>query len=213
MKQRRQIANGQEQILQFERRFDFAYTLARINWDYFITLTFKNPVPRPPIAYGMAWRFCREASAISDTPYKNLLLALRGEEGEKNGRFHFHLLIAGTNTRNRITLQHQLEHAWRVVSGNAISDVRQYNRSLGGAEYVAKCLGANDYEIGKYSLANTVTLSHSVVSLIRAMDAKGDRRHSEHIRKDKQVAIPLGLAGAHQGISICDETVSLRSLG
>ena len=40
----------------------------------------------------------------------------------------------------------------------------------------AKCLGANAYELDKYSFANTVTLSASVIRLIAGIDASGDRR-------------------------------------
>jgi hypothetical protein len=55
-------------------------------------------------------------------------------------------------------------------------DVRQYDRALAGADYVCKCLGANAYELNKYSFANTVTLSASVIRLIAGIDASGDRR-------------------------------------
>ena len=74
-----------------------------------------------------------------------------------------------------------------MISGNAIPQVRPYDRTLAGADYVCKCLGANRYELGKYNLADEVTLSHSVLAVIRAMDAKGDRRRDELTRKNGQV--------------------------
>ena len=61
-------------------------------------------------------------------------------------------------------------------TGGARVEVRQYDRALAGAEYVCKCLGANQYELNKYSFANTVTLSASVIRLITAIDASGERR-------------------------------------
>jgi hypothetical protein len=200
---------SQDKILSAERRMDFAHTLAKIEWDIFTTLTFQNPVPRPQIAYGMAFQWLRCVGEICAVPYGHLLIALRGEQGEKNGRFHFHCLVGGTTTRNKITLSHQLEHRWRVVSGNAISQVRPYDSSLAGTTYISKCLGANEYEVSKYTLANQVTLSHSVLSVIRGMDAKGERRHSEHIRKNRQVIKAKGLyAQPHPSVSsLDDETV------
>ena len=142
---------------------DFGFSLARIQWDFFATPTFKGTVPRPNIAYGMAFRWLQEVTKVCGVPYKRLLIALRGEEGEMNGRFHFHCLVGGTATRNYHTLQHQAEHLWKIQTGGARVDVRQYDRALAGAEYVCKCLGANAYELNKYSFANTVTLSASVM--------------------------------------------------
>jgi hypothetical protein len=52
--------------------------------------------------------------------------------------------------------------------------------SLAGAEYVCKCLGANQYELNKYSFANSVTLSASIVRLIMAIDASGERLGGTH---------------------------------
>lgn len=163
-------------IWQSEVGTDFGISLARVRWDYFATPTFKGQVPKPRIAYGMIYRCLQEAAKICDVPYNRLLIALRGELGELNGRFHFHCLVGGTATRNYHTLQFRLVGLWKLISGNARVDVRQYDRSQAGAEYVAKCLGANAYELNKYSFANTVTLSASVIRLIASLDARGERR-------------------------------------
>ena len=112
----------------------------------------------------------QELAKVCGVPYKRLLIALRGEEGELNGRFHFHCLVGGTATRNYHTLQHQAEWLWKLQTGGARVDVRQYDRSLAGAEYVCKCLGANAYELNKYSFANTVTLSASVTDTVFMRD-------------------------------------------
>ena len=90
----------------------------------------------------------------------------------------------GTAARNYHTLQCQMEHQWKIQSGGAHVDVRQYHSALAGAEYICKCLGANQYELNKYSFANTVTLFASVIRLIAAIDASGDRRcGAGHIKK------------------------------
>ncbi|MDB6056298.1 MAG: hypothetical protein JWO95_142 [Verrucomicrobiales bacterium] len=163
-------------IRKSETATDFGLSLARIQWDVFATPTFKGTVPKPSIAYGMAYRWLQETAKVCGVPYNRLLIALRGEVDEANGRFHFHCLVGGTNSRNYHTLQHQMEHLWKIQTGGARVDVRQYFSALAGAEYVCKCLGANRYELDKYSFANTVTLSASVIRLIAGIDASGDRR-------------------------------------
>ncbi len=165
-----------EPIRKSEVSTDFGLSLARIQWDAFATLTFAGTVPRANMAYGLAFRWLQDTANICRVPYKRLLIALRGEEGEFKGRFHFHCLVGGTATRNYHSLTHQMEHLWKISTGGARVEVRQYDRSLAGAGYVCKCLGANQYELNKYSFANSVTLSASVVRLITAIDASGERR-------------------------------------
>ena len=143
---------------------------------FFCNSDLRGQCPETSNCVWLAFRWLQELAKVCGVPYKRLLIALRGEEGEKNGRFHFHCLVGGTATRNYHTLQHQAEHLWKIQTGGARVDVRQYDRSLAGADYVAKCLGANAYELNKYSFANTVTLSASVIRLIAGIDASGDRR-------------------------------------
>jgi hypothetical protein len=165
-----------EPIRRSEVATDFGISLARIQWDIFASPSFKGTVPRPNICYGLAYRWLQELAKTCGVPYKRLLIALRGEVGEKFGRFHLHCLVGGTATRNYHTLCHRAEWLWKIQTRGARVDVRQYDRSQAGAEYVAKCLGANAYELNKYSFANTVTLSSSVIRLIAGIDESGERR-------------------------------------
>ena len=165
-----------EPIRKSEIATDFGISLARIQLDFFATPTFAGNVPKPNVAYGLAWRWLQELAKKCGVPYNRLLIALRGEVGEMNGRFHFHCLVGETTARNYHTLEHQAEWLWKHQCHGARADVRQYDRSLAGADYVSKCLGANAYELNKYSFANTVTLSASVIRLIAGIDASGDRR-------------------------------------
>jgi len=107
-------------------------------------------------------------------------------------------------------VQYHDEHLWTPQTGGARVDVRQYNRSLAGADYVCKCLGANAYELNKYSFANTVTLSASVIRLIAGIDASGDRRCGRDTWKNGLVA---KVAGHNQVVpvvsSLYDETASV----
>ncbi len=152
---------------------NYAWTLARIRWDVFGTLTFSGRVPSCKRAYGHAWQHLRRAARVVQRPYSRLLIVLRAERGELNGRFHFHYLLGGTLTRNAITLAHQLQHHW-FGQAWAISKCRPYDPARAGVAYVTKCLsGADDYELRKFSLADTVTLSRSVFRVIRSLDRMG----------------------------------------
>jgi hypothetical protein len=173
-----------EPIKRSEVGTDFGLTLARIRWDVFATLTFAGKVPRANMAYGLAFRWLQDLAKKCGVPYKRLLIALRGEVGEENGRFHFHCLIGGTSTRNYHALCHYAEWLWKVQCRGARVDVRQYDPSLAGAAYVSKCLGANAYELNKYSFADTVTLSSSIYRLIAAMDRVYERRASQDTCKN-----------------------------
>ena len=184
-----------EPVRRSEVATDFGITLARVQWDFFATPTFAGTVPKPQIAYGLAWRWLQELAKKCGRPYNRLLIALRGEEGELNGRPHFHCLVGGTATRNYHTLIHQAEWLWKRQSGGARVEVRQYDRSLAGAEYVCKCLGANAYELDKYSFANSVTLSASVIRLIAGIDASGERRGGDGQVKRRAVSEMSGRVG------------------
>lgn len=167
----------------------YAYSLARIRWDVFGTLTFRS-VPSPKRAYGRAWALMRLGAELVQRPYSQLLIGLRAELGEMTGRFHFHFLLGGTKTRNEITLVHQLEHRWFGLFGQgAISKCRPYDRSRAGVAYVTKCLGegtwgANEYEVRKFNLADTVTLSRSVFRVIRSLDRMGMDATARTCEKD-----------------------------
>ena len=118
--------------------------------------SFCNPViqghrPACEYRYGLAFRWLQELAKVCGVPYNRLLIALRGEEGEKNGRFHLHCLVGGTATRNYHTLQHQAEWLWKHQTGGARVDVRQYDRSLAGADTLqmpwGKCVRAEQIQL------------------------------------------------------------------
>jgi hypothetical protein len=167
--------NWQASWLARERSGDFAHSLSLVTWDTFNTLTFQNPIPPERVCFGMAFRWCRDVSKFAGVPYNRLLIALRGEYGEQKGRFHFHCLIGGTTTRNTKSLSHASESLWRNICGG-IAESRPYQSSLAGAQYICKCLGANEYELGKFNSANSVTLSDSVFNLFRGTASSVDRR-------------------------------------
>jgi len=186
-----------EPLRRSEVSTDFGISLARIRWDFFATMTFAGCVPRTQKCYGQLYRWLQELAKVCGVPYKHLLSAPRGEEGDERGRFHFHCLVGGTNTRNYHALQYQAEWLWKIQTGGARVEVRQYDRSLAGADYICKCLGANAYELNKYSFANSVTLSASVYRVIATLDAIGERRCGQDTRKNGRAmsALPSVPAG------------------
>jgi len=186
--------------LRHERFADFAYTLARIDWQFFTTHTFKNPMPRQETRFSMFYQWKRAVSKFSETPQNRMLVALRGELGEKGGRPHFHCLLGGVNTCNIMTTRSQMFRAWKIISGNADCDFRPYDRSLAGADYICKALGANAYEVNKFSLAEETTLSESVFHVVRILDEMSDRRCGKLNRKYGQVTKGSGFNTLGQSI-------------
>ena len=86
----------------------------------------------------------------------------------------------------------------------AISKCRPYDRSRAGVAYVTKCLGkenwgANQYEVKKFNLADTVTLSRSVFRVIRSLDGWGQTLQRARVSKDgPAMSGSLGSAGLDQ---------------
>jgi len=175
-----------------------------VDWGFFTTHTFKNPLPRSRERVAMFWRWASDVSKICKVPLKNLLIALRCEQGEIGARPHLHALIGAVPSCNMMVLRSQMMRLWLMASHGGTGDFRLYNPSLAGADYICKCLGANAYEISKFSVAEETTLSQSVFSLIRTLDATDDRRFRKLIRKDRTVAnvkgstqnFPLGVNAA-----------------
>lgn len=145
-------------------------------------------MPRLSVQYDMYYRWLYQVSKVCKVPYGRILMALRGENGERGGRHHFHSLLGGVATGNIMTLRSQMMRLWKITSGNADADFRIYDRSLAGADYFCKALtGANEYELNKYSLAEETTLSKSVFRVVRTLDEMADRRCGKLNRKNGQV--------------------------
>src|ERR1017187_2232132 len=95
-----------EPIRKSEVSTDFGLSLARVQWDAFATPTFAGKVPRTQIAHGLGFRWLQDTAKVCRVPYNPLLIALRGEVGEEQRRFHFHCLggelLRAIITRSRI---------------------------------------------------------------------------------------------------------------
>ncbi len=176
-----------DKIRRRERFMDFAWSLSRIEWDFFTTHTYINPLPREKTRVAMFWRWASDISKVCEVPLKDLLIALRCEQGEVGARPHLHALVGAVPSCNKMSLRSRMFRQWKIIANNADADFRLYDRSLAGADYICKCLGANAYEVNKFSLAQETTLSNSCITLIRMLDANSERRYREHRRKERQV--------------------------
>ena len=144
------------------------YTLQRVRWQFFGTLTFKSAKLPERVRLSMFFALVRTLCRWHKVPFRQCVWALRQEHGEIGGRLHFHFLIAGlppyaVQDATCMSLKAQ----WEVLGGG-MARVRKYDSREPGLEYLLKCLhvpdaGANLYEVTKFShSADEVMLSNSI---------------------------------------------------
>lgn len=149
-----------------------AYHASLQPWQFFITLTYGHDgiggaVPPAPVRQKMLFAFLRQVglgrykdkktgARLHRVNWHSLLWLAREEQGEKGGRHHFHILLAGLPPdRHNVTEAHVQKTIWRECGGG-IADVRMYEAGLDAVSYVLKGLeqwsheGANAYELGKF---------------------------------------------------------------
>lgn len=148
--------------------------LTRLNWSYFCTLTFGTgwrvmSVRRMNL---LLFKWLRVMASIHGIAWDDWLWCVRGELGEKNGRFHLHALLGYCGTpllSNCKTTRFRMLHMWESFGGG-MARVRAYSDDLKGVGYILKGLddcwqssgdhsglgrprsleGANQYELGKF---------------------------------------------------------------
>jgi len=152
-------------------------------WQFFVTLTFSNPIPSAAVRLKMLFAWLRVVSEgakvekggqvkhLAPIHFSRLLWLSRSELGEATGRVHFHLLLSGLDTKrvNRTECFWQ-QDAWEKLGGG-IARIRTYEAVLDGVSYVLKGLGeaskagANDYELAKFTdqSGNLLITSHSAL--------------------------------------------------
>jgi len=146
--------------------------LARLRWDLFGTLTFRQS-PRPRSAMGLVWRHMGQAARFGGQSYSRMLIAIREERGGVGGRLHYHYLLGGLQG-NLMTLAKRLEHDWRFTG---FGEIRPFDNAQQGVAYLVKTLGVRDaYELDRFGRVSSrwdrvsLTLSRSVARVIRATD-------------------------------------------
>jgi hypothetical protein len=155
------------------------YTLQRVHWQVFGTLTFKSARLLERVRLTMFFALLRRLGRWHKVPFRKCVWALRQESGEIGGRLHFHFLIASLPSYAvQVATCMSIKAQWEKFGGG-MARVREYDSRRQGLEYTLKCLkvaggGANLYEVGKFSdSADEVMLSNSIwdpVNLDRASD-------------------------------------------
>lgn len=154
------------------------YHLTRIDWQFFGSLTFREPFLRNRETGVAAYRricmwneFGREVSrslVYRRKGWEKIPTALRLETGEIGGLWHFHFLMTGVSkfSVNWGTCEF-MESVWVRQVGGGHTKIRVFDTSQNGIEYVAKCLDPkNRYEFDKFRLAQSVTLSPAAVRVL-----------------------------------------------
>jgi len=200
------------------------YQLTRIAWQFFGTLTFREPSLRERECGKAAYRrlskflaFGRKLHDAIDYSPKNFekhnINCLRLEAGEIGGLWHLHFLMAGLG-------QHQvnmgtckfMESLWLSKSEAGIihggwCDVRVFDSSQNGIEYVSKCLDPkNKYEFNKFGLAQSLTFSPSFRRVLEVKTRKDAAFCNAGKKQDRGV-----VAGVSQ--RVIDSLPSMSSHG
>ena len=142
-----------------------AWILARMEWDIFGTLTWAEVPPKSVQEKCVAELIRRVSKQVYKKSHLDILWAIRYEQGESTGRDHYHILIGAYRDAphtNKHTLANQIKHIWenecrenqtryKPCVGHA--DIRPYDSSKPGAEYICKpALSARDfYELQKFN--------------------------------------------------------------
>jgi hypothetical protein len=141
------------------------YTLQRVHWQFFGTLTFKSARLPERVRLSMFFALVRCLCRWHKVPFRKCVWALRQEHREITGRLHFHFLIAGLPLYAvQVATCMSIKAQWERIGGG-MARVREYDSREQGLEYLLKCLnaGANLYETTKFSYsADEVMLSNSM---------------------------------------------------
>jgi len=191
------------------------HILAKVDWQFFCTFTFQNDKLPDAVRIKMFFALAREVSKDFGLHFHRLLWALRGEEGEATGRFHFHALIAGL-PRHAVKPAScfSIKNRWEELGGG-IARVYIYDSTLDGVSYVMKGVpesvafqqgagnqrsvrdvAARAYELAKFGGRCEVMLSNSLLRHLENRQRAGARANETRGRetassKDNNLA-PLG---------------------
>lgn len=179
-----------------------------IEWQFFCTYTFKGASQTSPQKARMLFASLRQCAGNFGLHFKKLLWVVRSERGEITGRHHYHSLISGlpsyaVKTATCFSIMKQ----WEAIGGG-MSRVYPFVSTLPGAEYVLKgCeeafnagstrVGASEYELTKFGGSCDVTLSESVVAMLRQRMRCGnwpvvEDRHAGHTEQKLVSGSPFG---------------------
>ncbi|WOJ97973.1 hypothetical protein R0137_05205 [Congregibacter brevis] len=142
------------------RRIAYGDLISRWPWEWFVTLTFAEDLnPDAAMKKVRVWLSRLAASLYGRRWYKNgALYWICAEEYQKQGRIHFHLVIAGVRNTRRLTWMDKWQFLDRKTGFARIEAVES---NSGSSHYLAKYLG-KDGEI--YFSHNLKDISSDLVA-------------------------------------------------
>jgi len=168
--------------------------LERIEWQVFVTLTFRGRVPRPCWRERLLRSWLSSVAKLAQVPFDRLDWVVRDEMGERFQRPHFHVLIGRIpSSKLSPALLYQAKFAWKEVG---FSDFRMWLEGLGALEYVGED-GGNCYEANKFCYATGLILSESLLDMASTGDT-GGRRGVEQSENPGSVVVVPDNAGLDQ---------------
>jgi hypothetical protein len=182
------------------------YALRDAPWQVFGTFTFMNPVPVNREAEVLVRNTMRKACRMAHVHFESAWFLTRGEFGELNGRFHYHMLIGNFPPLARTTgflldLRQYWRHFRQDRDGNRQqrhgdgAQVWPFDWALDGVQYVMKGVEryeytgeAQNYELAKFGLTDRNTLSAGLL------------RHVEwQVRRGAPKTVKTLIQGEHFG--------------
>jgi hypothetical protein len=182
------------------------FALRDAPWQVFGTFTFMNPLPVNREAGVLIRNTMRKACRMAHVHFESAWFLTRGEFGELNGRFHYHMLIGNFPPFARtagflMELRQYWRHFRKDRDGNRQqrhgdgAQVWPFDWALDGVRYVMKGVEryefsaeAQTYELSKFGLTDRVTLSTALLSHV-----------SREIRKERPVTVKTLKYGEDSG--------------
>lgn len=141
--------------------------LERVQWQVFVTLTFRGRVPCPDRRARWLRAWLSGVARRAQVPFCRLDWVVRDEAGEKFGRPHFHVLIGRIpSLLLSPALLFRLKADWRRVG---FSDLRMWHEGLDALSYMSED-GGNCYEASKFCYATGLVLSESLLDMASTGD-------------------------------------------
>ena len=159
------------------------FALSLIEWQLFVTLTFKSDALADAVRIKMFFALMREQASNFGVHFKETIWCLRRENGELTGRGHLHALIAGFPKHALTTATcFAFMKIWEQMGGGW-ARVTVYSPLLDGVGYVLKgCdaeyqrAGGDFYEAKKFGGNCDVMLSESIFRVMEGRRQIGKRR-------------------------------------
>lgn len=182
--------------------------LTRIQWSYFVTLTFGTSWRTMPQSrvLKIVFKWLRVVAKIHGADWDTQWLwAVRGELGEQTGRFHLHVLL-GIHGKplvpNSKSTRFRMMSLWEKFGGG-MARIRAYSDTLEGVGYILKGLddnwttrgdhtgyaaprsaeGADCYEVGRFDPRSCdVMVGHTVIRLLARYSTNNRRLSARAFR-------------------------------